>query len=226
MEIDHHKSLEAGIPHLIFTGGEPTTRPDLGDLIAFAEQTGQVTGLLTYGHRLSEHAYLETLLQNGLDHVMLMLQPQEDFSWEALRDLLAADIFVTVHLTITSDDYELYEALLKRLTGMEVTSLSLSTSSTAYENTLKRVREEIEYRNITLVWDLPVPYSTMNPVSLELDREKEFVAGEGRAWLYVEPDGDVLPRQGKPVNLGNILTDPWDQIWEKSLQMHPDGMNG
>jgi MoaA/NifB/PqqE/SkfB family radical SAM enzyme len=31
------KAWDAGIPHVIFTGGEPTLRPDLVNLILFAE---------------------------------------------------------------------------------------------------------------------------------------------------------------------------------------------
>ncbi|MCE5206743.1 MAG: radical SAM protein [Chloroflexi bacterium] len=215
------KAWDAGIPHLIFTGGEPTIRPDLAELIAAAEKNGQVTGLLTSGYRLTEHDYLETLLQNGLDHVMLVLQPDEDYAWEALRDLLAADIFVTVHLTISSDNFDVYKARLDRLTEMGVDNLSLSTRSKALEGTLQQVRNEIQYRNINLVWDLPVPYSSLNPVALEMDQDKEYVSGEGRAWLYVEPDGDVLPRQGKAQSLGNLLTDPWSEIWAKATEIRP-----
>ncbi len=53
-------------------------------------------------------------------------------------------------------------------------------------------------QQLELVWDLPVPYSSNNPVSLELEKEgnQAFVEGAGKAWLYVEPDGDVLPAQG------------------------------
>ena len=216
------KAWDAGIPHLIFTGGEPTIRPDLSELIAAAEKNGQVTGLLTSGYRLTEHDYLETLLQIGLDHVMLVLQPDEDYAWEALRDLLAADIFVTVHLTISSDNFNAYKAQLDRLTGMGIDNLSLSTRSKTLEDTLQQVRNEIQYRNINLVWDLPVPYSSLNPVALEMDQDKEYVSGEGRAWLYVEPDGDVLPRQGKAQSLGNLLTDPWSEIWAKATEIRPE----
>ncbi|HEY42994.1 MAG TPA: hypothetical protein G4O11_03325, partial [Anaerolineae bacterium] len=42
---------EAGIPHVTFTGGEPTLREDLRELIVSAEKLGQVTGLLTDGQR-------------------------------------------------------------------------------------------------------------------------------------------------------------------------------
>ena len=42
----------------------------------------------------------------------------------------------------------------------------------------------------------------------------ESLSGAGKAWLYVEPDGDVLPQQGVDRILGNILNDTWQSIWE------------
>lgn len=212
------KTWEAGIPHLIFTGGEPTVRPDLLELIAFAEENGQVTGVLTSGLRLVEPDYLDGLLQSGLDHIMIVLQPDEDGAWEALRDTLSEDIFLTVHLTIRDDDMDHYLDVVNRLHQMGVESISLSASSLAHQQTLDQVRQEIEYHNISLVWDLPVPYSSLNPVNLELESENIHISGEGRAWLYVEPDGDVLARQGKPEVFGNLLNDPWEKIWERALK--------
>jgi MoaA/NifB/PqqE/SkfB family radical SAM enzyme len=41
------------------------------------------------------------------------------------------------------------------------------------------------------------------------------VEGGGRAWLYVEPDGDVLPTQGVDRVLGNVLRDSWADIWAR-----------
>jgi MoaA/NifB/PqqE/SkfB family radical SAM enzyme len=59
-----------------------------------------------------------------------------------------------------------------------------------------------------------VPYSGSNPVSLETI-EDEVQSGAGKAWLYVEPDGDVLPAQGMSGQvLGNFLRDPWDEIYK------------
>ena len=48
------KSWQAGIPQIVFTGGEPTLRPDLCELITITQNQGQVTGLLTDGKRLAE----------------------------------------------------------------------------------------------------------------------------------------------------------------------------
>ena len=64
-----------------------------------------------------------------------------------------------------------------------------------------------------LVWDLPVPYSAHNPVQLEVPAG-ELLEGAGRAWLYVEPDGDVRPAQDSETVLGNLLNDPWEKIWK------------
>ena len=66
-----------------------------------------------------------------------------------------------------------------------------------------------------------MPYSAINPVSLETSQE--VPNGAGVAWLYVEPDGDVLPAQGINEVLGNLLSDPWEQIWEKALARQPKG---
>ena len=51
------KAWANGIPHIIFTGGEPTLREDLIELILHAENLGQVTGLLTDGIRMTERLF-------------------------------------------------------------------------------------------------------------------------------------------------------------------------
>jgi MoaA/NifB/PqqE/SkfB family radical SAM enzyme len=38
-------------------------------------------------------------------------------------------------------------------------------------------------------------------------------SGAGHSWLYIEPDGDVLPAQGVNKILGNILRDDWKTLW-------------
>ena len=62
---------ELGIPHVVFTGGEPTMRPDLVELVAHAEKNGQITGLNTNARRLSNPDFLNQLVQAGLDHVQI-----------------------------------------------------------------------------------------------------------------------------------------------------------
>jgi len=66
---------------------------------------------------------------------------------------------------------------------------------------------------LNLRWDLPVPYSSENPVAFETS-EESLPSGTGKSWLYVEPDGDVLPAQGLADQvLGNILKDSFEKIY-------------
>jgi organic radical activating enzyme len=210
------KAWNAGVPHVIFTGGEPTLRPDLAELVTAAEELGMVAGLLTDGLRLSNPSYLHGLLQSGLDHLLLLLDPGSEESWEALRDALVEDLHVTVHLTLQPRHQGEIAGLLERLAGMHVQHISLSARDPSLKAALQQARQLAAHLGLNLVWDLPVPYSAANPVALELEPE-EIVQGAGSAWLYVEPDGDVLAGQGIYPVMGNLLTDPWEQVWNNRV---------
>jgi hypothetical protein len=209
------KAWQAGIPHVVFTGGEPTLRPDLFQLVLHAEANGQVTGLISDGLRLADPAYLNDLLQTGLDHLLVVLQPGQPEVWTALQNVLPQDLFTAVHLTITPENSLEISSWLERLAGMGLRAISLSAIAPGMAAELQAARDLSASLGLTLVWDLPAPYYALNPVSLEVSGA-ELPPGAGNAWLYVEPDGDVLPGQGINRPLGNLLSDSWDQIWEKA----------
>lgn len=210
------KAFNSGIPHIVFTGGEPTLRPDLPELITYAEQLGLVSGLLTDGLRLAEKKYLHQLLSAGLDHLMIVMDPEEEQSWEAIRDAMAEDIFTTVHLTITKSNKKKINAILDKLAKIKISAISLSVNDLSLKEEIKNARDHAGELGLKLVWDIPVPYSSFHPIALELAENNESTKGTGKAWLYVEPDGDVLPEQGQNKVLGNLLTDEWSAIWHKN----------
>ena len=209
------KAMEYGIPHLVFTGGEPTLRDDLTDFLNRAEENNQVTGLLTNGIKFADQDYLERILQTGLDHLMMILKPDIEESWTALQNLLDADLYISVHLTITNENKDKVMDLIKKLANMSVKSISLSARGPELDHDLLRARDLVADLNMDLVWNLPVPYSAANPIALETVHN-EIEEGAGRAWFYIEPDGDVLPSQGINQVLGNALKDKWDEIWMRS----------
>lgn len=220
------KAWQAGIPHILFTGGEPTLRDDLVELILYAEKNGQVTGLLTDGMRLGDTNYLNSLLQAGLDHTMIVLQPDKDNTWDALssfaywKDTLDEDIFIAAHLTITKSNSSQSINLIDKITEVGVSAISLSVNDQSLTDELNLAREYIASRNIDLVWDLPVPYSSLNPVALELEEHEGTNPYRcDLSSIYIEPDGDVLPAQGINNVIGNMLTDDWDKIWKKAQHL-------
>jgi MoaA/NifB/PqqE/SkfB family radical SAM enzyme len=207
------KAWRAGIPHITFTGGEPTLRDDLPALIAHAEKNGQICGLLTDGLKLADPEYLHTLLQTGLDHLLFLLQPKDQKSWKALETIMPEDLFVTVHITINQEIAPDLDTALDRLAALGVRSISVSIMELSLRNELDSLAKRAADLNLTMAFDLPVPYSEQNPVALETE-EDDLPSGAGKAWLYVEPDGDVLPAQGMADRvLGNILRDDWEKMY-------------
>ena len=207
------KAWRAGIPHVTFTGGEPTLREDLPALIAHAESNGQVCGLLSDGLKLADKDYLHTLLQTGLDHLLFLLQPDNEKSWQALETIMLEDLFVTVHITINKQVSQDINATLEQLAKLDVKSISVSLADMSLRTELDALMQKAADLNIALAFDLPVPYSAQNPVALETE-EDDLPSGVGKAWLYVEPDGDVLPAQGMADQiLGNFLKDDWEKIY-------------
>ncbi|MBE7535719.1 MAG: radical SAM protein [Anaerolineales bacterium] len=206
------KAWQAGIPHIVFTGGEATLRDDLPQLIARAEQNGQVCGLLTDGLKFADKAYRNALLQTGLDHILFLLQSANERSWEALEALIPEDIFVTAHLTVNAANAAQAEETLERLANIGVRNISLTTADRSLQPLLATLQNRTAELGLTLRFDLPVPYSAENPVAYET-AEEAISDGAGRVWMYVEPDGDTLPAQGmKDRILGNFLNDKWGAI--------------
>jgi organic radical activating enzyme len=205
---------EAGIPHVIFTGGEPTLRADLPELVVEAEKLGMVSGLLSDGFKLADKKYAQDLLAKGLDHILLLANAEDKRFWGALKVLMPLDIAVSVHATLTQDNRKTFPALLEKIAKTGVTSISLSAADNALADELEKAGAKASALQMTQVWDLPVPYSGSHPVAREL-AEQKVPQGAGKAWLYVEPDGDVLPAQGVNKVLGNLLSDPWRKIWKR-----------
>jgi hypothetical protein len=208
------KAWRAGVPHVTFTGGEPCRRLDLADLISQAERLGQVTGVLTAGMRLADPAYLDSLAQAGLDHLLITWLPDDPASTLGLQNAAASDIFTTAHLTLAPDNTAALPGWIESLARFKVNAVSFSSRHPKRSQAiLQEAADRAAFSGLDLVWDLPVPYTDNNPIDLE-------VAASSRpnplGWLYVEPDGDVLLYPGAATGLGNIGRDRWETIWSQA----------
>ena len=68
------KLSEIGVFILTFTGGEPTLREDLPELLLYAQNKGMVTGLISNGRKLKDKAFVDVLEKSGLDFVQVTLE--------------------------------------------------------------------------------------------------------------------------------------------------------
>jgi radical SAM protein with 4Fe4S-binding SPASM domain len=233
---------QIGIPHIVFTGGEPTLRADLPDLIAHAERNGQVTGLNTNARRLSDIHYLRQLVEAGLDHVQITVESHHPEihdsmvgcrgAWNqtiaGLRNALDTPLFVMTNTTMLRTNSPYLAETLEFLANLGVPTVGLNaliysgrglTVSTGLPecelpSLLEVARERTEVHGQRLIWYTPTQYCYFDPMQLELG-----VKGCTAA-LYnmcIEPDGNVIPCQSYYQPLGSMLTDSWESIWNHDL---------
>ncbi|MEI7846444.1 MAG: radical SAM protein, partial [Chloroflexota bacterium] len=233
-----------GIPHVVFTGGEPTLREDLPELIAHAEKNGQITGLNTNGRRMSDPAYVKKLVDAGLDHVQITLESNDENIHNAMvnakayeqtvagiKNALSSSLFVMTNTTMLQNNIESIPATLDFLAAIGVPTIGLnalihsghgSTVGTGVPDQvlsplLQIARNKTELRGQRLIWYTPTQYCGFDPQSLELG-----VKGCTAA-LYnmcVEPNGDVLPCQSYYSTVGNLLLQDWEDIWNHPLSVN------
>jgi len=233
---------QMGVPHIIFTGGEPTLRDDLPELIAYAEQNGQITGLNTNARRLSDAQYVEKLVAAGLDHVQITLESSDmeihdqmvrsrgafTQTVKGLKNALANRLYVMTNTTMLRTNVHTIPATLDLLAELGVPTVGLNAliysgrgavvgtglAESELTPVLEMARQKTEMRGQRLIWYTPTQYCAFDPMTLDLG-----VKGCTAA-LYnmcVEPDGNVLPCQSYYRPLGNLLADPWDSIWNHPL---------
>ena len=130
---------QVGVPHIIFTGGEPTLHPDLAELIAQAEDLGLVCGLNTNGRKLAEPGLADRLKAAGLDHVQITLESLRPEVHEAMtgaasyNETLAgiknserSGLHTITNTTLTSRNLDQAVETLEFLHGLGLTTAAMN----------------------------------------------------------------------------------------------------
>jgi len=236
---------EAGIPHITFTGGEATLVPHLRELIEHAEDVGLVTGLLTNGRRLSDRAYLDGLLEAGLDHIQITIESHDEAihdqmvcaegAWretvEGIRNSVDADIYLMTNTTLTDLNVPHIEETIDFVADLGVPTVAcnglifagkgrdvgIGIPEADLEPIMERVKDRADEHELRLIWYTPTRYCEFNPLEHDLGVKGCSAA---RYNMAIEPNGDVLPCQSYFQPMGNMLADPWEAIWDSALANH------
>ncbi len=233
---------EAGIPHIVFTGGEPTLRPDLPELIAHAEKNGQITGINTNGRKLKNPDFVKSLADEGLDHIQITLESHDaaihdsmvasigawDETVAGITNALSSHLYVMTNTTLLTPNAPSLRQTLEFLVQLGVPTVGLNAliysghgaqvgtglSEALLPSLLDTAREITDRAGQRLIWYTPTRYCQFDPLSMGLGIKGCTAA------LYamcMEPDGAVLPCQSYYQPLGNLMRDSWDSIWNHEL---------
>jgi len=232
------KIWDSGIPQVVFTGGEPTLRDDLVELVDHAQQF--VTGLVTNGRRLE--ALAPDLQRVSLDYVQVSLEAASAAlhdqmvgaagAWQetmnGIRKAVKAGLEVITNTTLTRRNLAGFPDLIRQgpelgLKVMACNTLICSGRGTCSKQEqglsmpelkegLARAQEVAAQAGIRLEWYTPTCYKQFNPLEAGFGIKACSAAQYN---MTVEPDGAVIPCQSWfKDRLGNILNDDWAAIWQ------------
>jgi radical SAM protein with 4Fe4S-binding SPASM domain len=227
----------AGIPHIVFTGGEPTLRDDLVELVGQADEF--VTGLVTNGTRLSELA--RALRDASLDYAQVTVESFDPNVHDritcaegshaatvaGIEKALGVGLQIVTNTTLTKTNVASFAETIRWLHGLGIKNAACNTlicsgRGVEYKKDAglddRELREALtagcriaESLGMSFQWYSPTCYHEgTNPIELGLGLKTCSAAAHN---MTVQPDGTVLPCQSWPDSVGNILTDDWASIW-------------
>jgi len=230
---------QARVPTVSFTGGEPTLRPDLPELIAYAKSRGLRTNLITNGIRCTAEGYVTLLAKAGLNSAQVSVEAGDASTHDAVvdhpgafertiqgvRNLKVAGVHTHTNTTINERNLQALPALIDLLADMGQEYLSMNmvirtggavgTPDVNYERigeVVLRLKKQAEENGMRFVWYSPVPHCLFNPAAHGLGSQS-CSAADGL--LSVAPDGQVLPCSSFERGVGNLVREDFSTIWSR-----------
>jgi len=236
------EAAEMGMHQVHFSGGEPTVRKDLEDLIKHADEVGLYSNLITSGVLLDEDR-LNGLADLGLEHVQISFQDTEKENADRIggykggheKKIEVAELVRKVGLPLTLNavvhrqnienvpdflnlavelDAERIEIAQVQYYGWALKNrAAFIPTYEQLKQTTKIVTEARERLKGVLVIDYVVP-------DYYAQRPKTCMGGWGRQFLNINPVGKVLPCHAAEsipgLNFDNVKDHSLSWIWENS----------
>lgn len=232
---------EIGVPNVVFTGGEPTLREDLVELVEAAKPF--VTGLVTNGTQLAKLAralqtasldYVQVTLESHLPevHNAMVSASFDAFSQtvEGITAGLEAGLQAITNTTLTRQNASQFPQLIKFCQTLGLQNMACNTlicsgggiaakkenglSPAELKTVLEQAIRTAQEQHINLQWYSPTCYLHLNPVELGFGVKGCSAAAYN---MTIQPDGSILPCQSWPEPVGNLLQDPWPMIWNHPI---------
>ena len=234
------KCRQICVPQVTFTGGEPTMREDLVELVEYSKWF--VTRVNTNGVLLTKEL-CKKLYEASLDSIQITLYSSNreihnqlvgannfDKTVEGIRNALEAGINVSINTPLCTTNKDYIETLkFVRALGVKYVSCSgLIVTGNAQKEESKQLQlssdelynilqDSVKYCNEKLI-----EISFTSPGWIENEKIEKLgldtpSCGACLSNMAIAPNGDVVPCQSwlsSNAKLGNILKDKWKEIWQ------------
>lgn len=234
---------KAGFNIMIFSGGEPLTRPDIFELIHYATEQGLRPVLGSNGTlitpevaaKLKEAGCMAAGISlDSLDRAKHDKLRGKEGSWDAavsgMKACRDAGLGFQIHTTVMDWNEGEIEDLMDFAvdvgarahhifflvpTGRGADIADEALDRAAYEDVLRRI--------MTKAKDVPIEVKpTCAPqfirVADEVGKKQRFSKGclAGITYCIISPKGDVQPCAYLKMEIGNVRDIPFDEIWENN----------
>ncbi len=239
------QAAELGVLQVHLSGGEPTLRQDLEDLVGCLSSRGVYTNLITAGVTLTE-GRIKKLAASGLDHVQLSLQAADAASSDRIgnyKDSLAKKLSIArfvrgegLPLTINAPTHRHNIGQTRALIelALELDANRLEIAHVQYYGWAKRNEAalmppyELVLEEAAIVADakerlngiLSIDYVTPDYYA---QFPKPCMGGWAKDVFNITPEGKVLPchaAESLPLDFENVQHRSLSEIWYDSLSFN------
>lgn len=232
--------VKAKFKIMIFSGGEPLTRPDIFELIAYAKSQGLRPVLGTNGSLITEEV-AQKLKDAGLMGAGISLDSLDvakhndlrklDRAWEmavaGMKNCRKVGLGFQIHTTVMDWNQHEVEALTDFAvemgavahhifflvpTGRGESIVEKALKRDEYESLLQRIMRKAQTVDIEIK---PTCAPQFMRVAEQLGMNLRFSKGclAGTSYCIISPKGDVQPCAYMKMNLGNVKEMAFDEIW-------------
>lgn len=230
------KLKKANVPAVTFTGGEPTLRGDLPELVKYASWF--VTRLNTNGIRLT-YDLCKKLYEADLDSVQVTLYSYDkeihnkmvggdhfDETIEGIKNAIKVGLDVSINTPLCSvnADYVKTVEFGKKLGIRYFSTSGVIPTGKALEDNVKKLTSDEIYNSLKEAYlfasqnNLEISFTSPGWIKSNLLKEMNMVVPSCGACLSnmaIAPNGEVIPCQSWlfEEGLGNILNTDFKKIW-------------